>query len=229
MKLGSEATACRLAGVACPPECLAIEQWRGELEKHCEYQWYGFSRETRIENRLPQLARVLLHLRLAFAVRRLRKEERRWPLRGGTTTLPPFDRVVEPITGRPGVLCVISGSRRLAQGESLDVKCAFADLSDPAKPGLSDGITFGATGVRVEHGGTVEALVVWDNNRGASELLDLAKAPHSGGDKHVERCARRALRREARRLLNEARRHLVKRFQGQGEVAGVGESEAAAE
>jgi hypothetical protein len=229
VKYGSEEVACRLAGIDQSNECKALEQWRTELATQREYKWYSSAREDRIENRLKQIVPVLPYLRIAFAVRRLRAEERRWPLRGGTTALPPFEHVIEPITGRPGVLCVISGPRRLASKESVDVACAFADLADMAKSGLSDGVSFGATGVRVARRGVVEALVVWDGNRGAGELHDMTTWLHSDKDVGLMRYARRALRREARRLLREAQRHLARRAQQQVDRQPSDEAEAQAD
>lgn len=203
----SVGTACRLAGEKLPDDCQVVALWRDTLAAGKEPALWKPSEKAR----LAPLAPLLLHLRIALAVRRLRKDMRRWPLRGGLVAVEGWGVCRESVLNAPGALVVISGSRHANGKESIDVNCALHDVSRRAHGDISDGISFGAVAVRVVDGKRLDGLVVWDGNRGAVELYSLTTKLHAGDDDHARRRARRALLRAARRLLREARRLLAER------------------
>ena len=222
VKYRAEALACQLAGEKPSDACLLVDLWRRAL------QLQGSKREYEIEDAIKGFPPTLApFMRIALAVRALRKDERRWPLRVGTMG---------------GLLCITSGSLRASSRarpegkESLDVTIAFADVSRLDHAEFSFGLSFGAIGVRVVEGGRIDGLVVWDGNRGAQTLYDMLAWRHLGQFAEVEqreqqqRCARRcaghALRREARRLLRVSRRLLAERQRRQRQEGGAHAPEA---
>lgn len=186
-----------LAGADMPWECVVITGWREALAARMEsYRW-----RAEIKSKLPEA--LLPAYSLVRAVQQLRREQRQDRRIVISVGLVPLAGYVEPITGRPGVLYVCLGGRGAHERESLDVGWA---RTEALEKGLSPGATFGATGVRVDRGGRIRGVVVWTDNHGAGELYQITK--EADGPDKLRRLARRALRREAARILGHAERAL---------------------
>ncbi len=196
VRYSTEHPAHLLAGVTMPWECEVITCWRAALAAEADRYHWRDAIKHKVQNGLIPAFRLVRDVQ---RLRREQRQDRRVTISVGLVQLEGYD---EPITGRPGVLYARLGGR--SERESLDV--AFA-RTQALKDGMSDGVSFGAIGVRVDdHVGRVRGVVVWENNTGASALYEIEHGP-DGPDK-LRRLARRALRREARRILGHVERAL---------------------
>jgi hypothetical protein len=201
VKYEAELAACRLAGKSITPECSIVDLWRRSI----------LGDDVELFEPLKTAVKVARAARLLRASRKpirgkllpSQREERHLWL--SLIVVPGQDDIDKP-SWHPGVLEVIVGPTPYGYAGdgrvSIDILFARQEMLSRAD-GLSDGASFGAIGVRVgDRHGRVRGLVIWNQNRHAEDLYHLTV----WGKDDVRHLARRALRREARRVLNAVQR-----------------------
>lgn len=216
----SEHIAYLLAGQRMPPELATIACWRGALASPPEQRDGGPF--AVIKSKIGET--LIESFRLARAVQQLRLLQRREQGIHIFLGVLPVEGYTEAISGKPGVLYLLVCARP-RERESVDVMFARQQaIKTPS--GLSDGASFGAIGVRVEQAGRIRGVVVWENNLGAQLLYQLTERYFTV---MARRLARRALRREARRLLGHVEKALRAEYEGKTRANGTQQQAAEAQ
>lgn len=201
VKYEAEVAACELTGKKITVECAAVAAWREAIDVSAQAGKFVLA--------ATQEAKVARAVHLLRAERRPLREK---PMAGqravrhlwlGLVDVPGQDDT-DRLSGRPGVLYVSIGAPAFAGvggRESFDSLFSRQEALSPEGNGLGAGALLGGIAVCVrDRSGRALGLVVWNRSHHAEDLYQLATW---GEPDVVRRLARRALRREARRVLNK--------------------------